>query len=128
MPNEATEARISQMVFPEQANHYGTLFGGEAMKMLDMAAFVAASRYCHKEVVTASIDRVDFDNPIRVGQFVEAIAKVVRTGVTSIIVEVELFSEDMLTGERALATRGEVTMVALDGERKPTKIPPLSVA
>lgn len=120
------EARIAQMVFPEQANHYGTLFGGEAMKMLDMAAFVAASRYCHQEVVTASIDRVDFDHPIRVGHLVEAVATVTRTGKTSIIVDVELFSEDMLTGERVRATRGEVTMVALDENRRPTPVIPLA--
>lgn len=55
-----TEARLIEMVFPEQANHYGTLFGGQALALMDKAAFIAASRYARRAVVTARSEKVDW--------------------------------------------------------------------
>ncbi|HVJ88444.1 MAG TPA: acyl-CoA thioesterase, partial [Labilithrix sp.] len=92
-----TEARLIEMVFPEQTNHYGTLFGGQALALMDKAAFIVASRYARRTVVTASSERVDFHVPVRQGQLVELVARVVATGNTSLSVEVELFAEDLLT-------------------------------
>ncbi|MFZ6179968.1 acyl-CoA thioesterase [Nannocystis pusilla] len=120
------EARLVEMVFPEQTNHYGTLFGGQALALMDKAAFVAASRYARRTVVTASSERVDFHVPIRQGQLVELIARVVGTGRTSITVEVEVFAEDLLTGDRQLGTRGRFVLVALDAHGNPTTVPPLA--
>ena len=65
------EARMIEMVFPEQTNHLGTLFGGQALAMMDKAAFIAASRYARRAVVTASSERVDFHVPVRQGELVE---------------------------------------------------------
>ncbi len=115
--------RLIEMVFPEQTNHYGTLFGGEALALMDKAAFIAASRYCRSTVVTASSERCDFHAPVRQGQIAELVATVVATGRTSMTVEVELVGEDLLTGERQLATRGRFAMVALDGAGRPTPVP-----
>jgi uncharacterized protein (TIGR00369 family) len=120
-----TEARLVEMVFPEQTNHYGTLFGGQALALMDKAAFVAASRYARRAVVTASSERVDFHTPIRQGHLVELVARVVATGRTSMTVEVEMFSEDLLTGTRELGTRGRFVLVALDGHQRPAPVPPL---
>ncbi len=75
-----TEARLIEMVFPEQTNHYGTLFGGQALALMDKAAFIAASRYSRRAVVTASSERVDFHVPVRQGQLVELLARVSRYG------------------------------------------------
>jgi acyl-CoA hydrolase len=118
-----TEARLIEMVFPEQTNHYGTLFGGQALALMDKAAFIVASRYARRTVVTASSERVDFHVPVRQGQLIELVSRVCATGRTSITVEVELYAEDLLTGDRHLATRGRFVLVALDAHGKPTGVP-----
>jgi acyl-CoA hydrolase len=115
------------MVFPEQTNHYGTLFGGQALALMDKAAFIVASRYSRCAVVTASSEKCDFHVPVRQGQLIELCARVAATGRTSMTVEVELYSEDLLTGVRKLATRGRFLLVALDADGRPTPVPSLSV-
>ncbi len=120
-----TEARLIEMVFPEQTNHYGTLFGGQALALMDKAAFIVASRYARRTVVTASSEKCDFHVPVRQGQLIELVACVIATGKTSITVEVELHAEDLLTGDRQLGTRGRFVLVALDAHGKPTGVPPL---
>ena len=122
------EARMIEMVFPEQTNHLGTLFGGQALAMMDKAAFIAASRYARRAVVTASSERVDFHVPVRQGQLVELLARVVATGNTSLSVEVKLFSEDLLTGERKLCTQGRFVLVAVDADGHKSPVLPLEVA
>ncbi len=123
---QVREARLIEMVFPEQTNHYGTLFGGQALALMDKAAFVAASRWARRTVVTASSERVDFHVPIRQGQLVELIARVVSTGRTSMVVEVEVHAEDLLSGDRQLGTRGRFVMVALDAHGKPAAVPQIA--
>jgi uncharacterized protein (TIGR00369 family) len=122
----ARETRLIEMVFPEQTNHYGTLFGGQALALMDKAAFIAASRYARRTVVTASSEKVDFHVPVRQGQLVELVATIVATGRTSVTVDVELYAEDLLTGDRQLATRGRFVLVALDAHGRPTAVPPLA--
>lgn len=116
------ETRIVEMVFPNQANHYGTLFGGDALRLMDMAAFVAASRHARKPVVTASSERIDFHVPVRQGQLAEVVGRVSRTGRTSMTVEVELWAEDLLTGTRELCTKGSFVLVAVDEHGRPVPI------
>ena len=121
-----TEARMLEIVFPDHTNHLGTLFGGTALAWMDKAAFIAASRYARRTVVTARSEQVDFRLPIRQGQLVEVVARIVEVGRSSMQVEVELIAEDLLGGERELCTRGRFTMIALDGRGRPTGIPALS--
>lgn len=120
----AQETRIVKMVFPNQANHYGTLFGGDALRLMDMAAFVAASRHARRTVVTASSERIDFHVPVRQGQLAEVVGRVSKTGRTSMTVEVELWAEDLLTGARQLCTRGSFVLVAVDESGRPVAISP----
>ena len=122
-----TEARLLEMVFPDHTNHLGTLFGGQALAWMDKAAFIAASRYARRSVVTARSEQVDFQLPIRQGQLVEAVARVVEVGRSSMQVEVELIAEDILSGEREPCTRGRFVMIALDGRGRPTTVPSLPV-
>ena len=117
-----TEARLLEMVFPHHANHLGTLFGGQALAWMDKAAFIAASRYARRTVVTARSEQVDFRLPIRQGMLVEAIARVVGVGRSSMQVDVELVAEDLLSGERAQCTRGRFTMIALDAAGRPVAL------
>jgi acyl-CoA hydrolase len=121
-PSSVPETRIVEMVFPNQANHYGTLFGGDALRLMDMAAFVAASRYARKPVVTASSERIDFHVPVRQGQLAEVVGRVSRAGRTSMTVEVELWAEDLLTGTRELCTKGSFVLVAVDEHGRPVPI------
>lgn len=114
--------RRTEIVFPTDVNHYGTLFGGKAVAMMDVVASIAAMRAAHKPVVTASIDRVDFRSPIREGDFVETVARVVAIGRTSVTVEVQLWGEIPETGERKLSTVGKFVMVAIDREGRPTPV------
>lgn len=111
-----------EMVFPSQTNHYGTLFGGEALSLMDKAAFIVASRYTRRNVVTVSSDKTDFKNPIKIGQLVEVVAQVQEVGRTSLKVSVDLIGEDLKTGDRVLCTSGHFSMVALDDFGKPTAI------
>ena len=127
-PGRLTESRLIEMVFPEQTNHYGTLFGGQALALMDKAAFVAASRFARRTVVTACSEKIDFHVPVRQGHLVELVSRVVATGRTSITVEVELYAEDLLTGDRQLGTRGRFVLVALDAHQKPTTVPQLVTA
>lgn len=114
--------RLVRTVFPTQANHYGTLFGGEALRLMDEAGFIAASRWARQTLVTVSSERVDFRAPIRAGELVETAARVVAVGRTSLTVEIELFGENLLTGERRLATRGHFVFVAVDADGRPTPV------
>lgn len=123
-----TEARLLEMVFPDHTNHLGTLFGGQALAWMDKAAFIAASRYARRTVVTARSEQVDFRVPVRQGQLVEVIARVASVGRSSMRVEVELFTEDLLDARRELCTSGRFVMIALDRQGQPTQAPPLPTA
>jgi acyl-CoA hydrolase len=110
---------VADMVFPTQTNHYGTLFGGEALKLMDKAAFIMASRAVRQLIVTASIDRTDFKHPVRQGELAEVQARVVARGRSSITVETQLFSENLVTGERILCSTAQFVMVAVTAEGRP---------
>jgi acyl-CoA hydrolase len=111
-----------EIVFPDQTNHYGTLFGGHALRLMDKAAFVAASRYARRVVVTACSERVDFKKAVHHGSLVELIASVIATGRTSMTVSVDLFAEDLLSGDRQLCANGRFVLVALDEQGRPTPV------
>ena len=119
------EARLMNMVFPDHTNHLGTLFGGQALAWMDMASFIVASRYARTTVVTARSEQVDFNQPIHKGDLVEVIARLVKVGRSSMNVEVEVVTENLLTGERKLCTRGQFVMIALDPLGRPTRVPQL---
>jgi acyl-CoA hydrolase len=125
-PSEAPrEARLWEIVFPDHANHLGTLFGGQALAWMDKAAFIAATRYARRTVVTARSEQVDFHVPVRQGQLVELVARIVEVGRSSIRVEVELHTEDPHAGTRHLCTRGHFAMIALDASGRPAPVEPL---
>lgn len=116
------EARVWEIVFPDHTNHLGTLFGGQALAWMDKAAFVAATRFARRTVVTARSEQVDFHVPVRQGQLVELVARVAEVGRSSMQVDVELHAEDALAGTRRLCTRGRFTMIALDAEGRPATV------
>ncbi len=105
--------RMVEMVFPDRTNHYGTLFGGEALAMMGKAAFVAATRHSRRVVVMAASQKVDFVAPVAGGDLVELIPRITRTGNRSMTVEVGFWAEGLLTGARRRSAVGEFVMVAM---------------
>lgn len=120
------ETQLLEIVFPDHANHLGTLFGGQALAWMDKAAFIAASRHARCTVVTARSERVDFRVPVRQGQLVEVLARVVEVGRTSMQVDVELHTENLRDGSRQLCTSGRFVMIALDDNGHPAQVPALT--
>ena len=114
--------RIFKAVFPNTTNHYDTLFGGTAMQLMDEVAFITATRFSRKRVVTVSSDKIDFKKPIPAGTIVELIGKVVYVGNTSLRVLVEIYIEEMYSDVREKAVTGDFTFVAIDEEKKPVKV------
>jgi len=110
-------------VFPGHTNHYHTLFGGTAMSWMDQAAFICATRWCRRKVVTVHTSEIDFRRPIPEGSIAEVVAVIARTGRTSMTVHVELHVEPMDRAERELACRGEFVLVALGGDNQPVSVP-----
>ena len=115
----------SELVFPNDANPMGNIFGGRVLMLMDVVGAIAARRHCRHEVVTAEIDSVHFLRPIRVGECIEAHAEVSAVGRTSMEVEVHIFVEDLFTGEQAEAATAFLTYVAMDAVGRPTPVPPL---
>jgi len=115
---------MARMVFPDQTNHMGTLFGGQALSMMDEACFVAASRLARKTCVTVQVDRIDFTVPVHAGELVEVAARVASIGRTSLTCEVELYAEDLVSGDRRRATSGRFVLVAVDANGRPTPVVP----
>ena len=117
-----SETRIFKAVFPNTTNHYDTLFGGTAMHMMDEVAFITATRFARKRVVTVSSDKIDFAMPIPSGTIVELIGRVVHVGNTSMKVLVEIYVEEMYSFERHKAITGTFTFVAINTMKQPIAV------
>src|SRR5690606_4098792 len=118
-----SRTHIFKVVFPNTTNHYDTLFGGTAMNMMDEVAFIAATRFSRKKVVTISSDKIDFKEPIPAGTIVELTAKVIEIGTTSLKVKVDLFQEEMYKNTPQKKSISRVfTFVALEENNKKTKV------
>lgn len=126
-PRRSEPVTVFDIVFPEHANHYGTMFGGHAFAMMDKAAFLAANSFARSQVVTASSESVDFTVPVTVGMILKSVAHVVHASRTSMVVKVTLTCREMQSTSERKATTGYFTMVAVDADGKPIPIPPLVV-
>lgn len=120
---EKSRVRIFKVIFPNTTNHYDTLFGGKAMEMMDEAAFIAATRYSRKKMVTISTGRIDFKEPIPADTLIELVAEVIEVGRTSLKVQVDIYKEEMYSADnRRKAITGFFSLVALGNNNKPTKV------
>jgi len=119
---QLSETRIFKAVFPNTTNHYDTLFGGTAMQLMDEVAFIAATRFSRKRVVTVSSDRIDFTKPIPAGTIIELIGRVVQVGNKSMKVLVEIHIEEMYSEVRERAVTGTFTFVAVNEDKEPIPV------
>jgi acyl-CoA hydrolase len=117
---------MTQIVMPTHTNGVGgVLFGGVVMQWIDICGGVAAMRHAGGPVVTASIDRLDFLSPIRVGDIVILQAQVNFVHKTSMEVGCRVETEDPRTRERRYTTQAYLTFVAVDAKGRPCEVPPL---
>lgn len=117
-----SETRIFKAVLPNTTNHYNTLFGGTALKMMDEVAFICATRFSRKRMVTVTSDQIHFKQAIPAGTLIELVAKVVYVGNTSVKIQVDIYLEEMYEDSRMKAISGMFTFVAIDAERKPIQV------
>ena len=116
---------ISHVMQPQDANPAGNVHGGAIMKHIDSAAGVVAMRHARGNVVTASIDRLDFHQPVFVGNLLTLQARINWVGRSSMEIEVEAETEDLVSGAVRQVASAFLTFVALDAAGRPTALPPL---
>src|ERR1700687_2160014 len=127
-PVNASRSEMAEVVLPAQTNALGKLLGGHVMHLVDIAAAMAAHRHSNSYVVTASVDYIDFRNPVSLGEIVMLKSHVNRVFHTSMEVGVEVYSENVLTGERKHTTSAYVRFVAIDEKTlQPKAVRPLIV-
>lgn len=121
----ASRVEMVEVVLPNDANPLGAMLGGRVMHLIDIATAIAAHRHSNSYVVTASVDYLDFRNPVYVGELIVLKASVNRVFHSSMEVGVKVFSENVLSGERRHTSSAYVTFVAVDERRSPKPVPPL---
>lgn len=109
---------LSVIMMPRDSNIYGTIFGGIILSYIDQAGFVEARRHGVHRWVTASVDRVDFEQPIYVGDVVRFITKTVKTGTSSVVVDIKVEAERFDSGDLVLVTEATLTMVSVNEDGK----------
>jgi acyl-CoA hydrolase len=114
-----------QVVLPNDANPLGFILGGTVMHLIDIAGAIACHRHTRSLLVTAAVDGLQFLHPIKVGDLIILRAQVTAAFRTSLEVEVEVYSEGTLTGERKLTSLAYLTFVAIDRDGGRVEIPPL---
>ncbi len=132
MPEQLTPKRASesatemvQVVLPNDANPLGFILGGTVMHLIDIAGAIACHRHTRSLLVTAAVDGLQFLHPIRVGDLIILKARVSAAWSTSLEVEVEVFSEETLTGVRRMTSRAYLTFVAIDRDNRRVTVPGL---
>ncbi len=121
----ACESRVelAQVMLPADANPAGNVHGGTIMKLIDTAGGIAAQRHCRTNVVTASMDRLDFYEPVFVGELLILRASVNYVGTTSMEVGVRVEAENLVTGQVRHTNSSYLTVVSLDENRRPAPVP-----
>lgn len=116
---------MGQLMSPQDANLSGNVHGGVIMRLIDSTAGVVATRHTQTNVVTASVDRLDFHHPVYVGDLVTLTASLNLVGRTSMEVGVRVEAENLRTREIRHTASAYLTLVALDKDGRPTVAPPL---
>ena len=117
---------MTEIVLPNDTNVFGNLMGGRLMYWMDIAAAIAATKHCNAPVVTASVDNISFENPIKLGNTVHIEAKVTRAFTSSMEVHLKVWGEDLIQQYRYKSNEAYYTFVALDPNRKPRPVPQLT--
>ena len=120
-------AETVQVVLPNDSNPLGFILGGSVMHLIDITGAIACHRHTNALALTAGVDSLDFIHPIKVGDLIILKSRVTCAFNTSLEVEVEVFSEQIQSGERKLTSKAYLTFVSLDKDGKPKPVPPLAI-
>ena len=121
--DSATE--MVQVVLPNDANPLGFILGGTVMHLIDIAGAIACHRHTRTLLVTAAVDDLQFLHSIQVGDMIILKSRVTRAFTTSLEVQVDVFSEETLTGRRQMTSTAFLTFVAIDRAGAKVRVPPL---
>ena len=110
---------LSVVMMPRDSNVYGTIFGGIILSYIDQAGFIEARKHGNHRWVTVSIDKVDFKQPVFVGDVVRFYTNTITSGTSSVAIEITVESERFDTTERVEVTKAVMTMVSVDENGKP---------
>src|SRR5699024_4971272 len=121
----ATRVRMNELVMPNDTNPLGNLMGGRLLQWMDICSAISAQRHCNRNVVTVSVDNVEFKQGITLGEVVVIEAEVTRTFTSSMEVAMKVWAENMRTGERRLCTTSFYTFVSVDADSRPVPVPPV---
>lgn len=126
-PKDAAESLtvMTELVLPNDTNLFGNLMGGRLMYWMDIAAALAAQKHCNSPCVTASVDNISFESPIKLGNTVHIEAKITRAFTTSMEIHLRVWGEDLIQQFRYKSNEAYYTFVALDPNRKPRPVPPV---
>lgn len=117
---------MTEYVLPTHANAMGNVFGGQVLAWMDLCAAICAQRHAGTICITAGIDDLSFEEPIRIGEVVRLTGRVTATFRTSLEIEVSVVGEDAMTGRTWPCVSAYLTFVAVDAEtRKPRAVPPI---
>jgi acyl-CoA hydrolase len=119
----ASRVTMTQLMGPQDANLFGSVFGGIVLAAVDKIAYVCSTRHAGRPCVTVSVDQVDFRTPIRIGEIVTLRASVNSVGRTSLEVGVQVVAESVAGGAERHTNSCYVTMVAIDDEGEPAPVP-----
>ena len=120
-----SKTEMSQLMLPQHANFAGVVYGGTILSIADSVAYVCAARHAGPNCVTLSVDRVEFKEPIRIGELVTCVASVNFVGRTSMEVGIKILAEDMRTGKKRHTNSCYFTMVHLNDFGRPIEVPRL---
>lgn len=120
-----SHTEISELMMPGHANFGGNVHGGVLLALLDRVAYIAASKHSDHYCVTASVDRVDFYDGIKVGEILHLFARVNYVGRSSMEVGIRVQAENIITGENRHTNSCYFTMVAMGSDRRPVLVPEL---
>lgn len=118
---------MSEIMTPEKANFAGNIHGGHLLQLLDKVAYACAARYSGHYVVTLSVDKVLFKQPIHVGELITCLANVNHVGHSSMEIGIKVIAENLETGAKRHTNSCYFTMIALDKDHKPTPVKPLTL-
>lgn len=119
----ASRVRMNELVMPNDTNPLGNLMGGRLMQWMDVCSAISAQRHCNRNVVTVAADSIEFKKGIKLGEVVVIEGEVTRTFTSSMEVAMEVWAENLRSGERRLCTTSFYTFVAVDGDGKPVGVP-----
>ena len=123
MDQASRDPAIRVLMMPRDTNHHGTIFGGIILSHIDQAGAVAAIKHGGRRVVTVAMDKVEFHQPVQVGDLVSFYAEVTRMGRTSLTVRVEVEAARRSGGENVAVTSADITFVNTDENGRPVPVP-----